>query len=332
MRISAIVVAAAALLVMGSTEPRPVRAGEPVTVHAAPGAGPVTMLSYNVEGLPWPLTRGRTAAAAAIAAELRALHARGGAPQVVAVQEAFGDAQKAIGRDAGYRYAAFGPAADMPATPATSASDIAYLAAASAWHGETETPREDSGLAVFSDYPILWVKRVPFPRYACAGYDCLANKGMLAVALRVPGRAQPLIVVDTHLNSRTASGVDDDRSFHAYRRQVDALRGFVAGLGSPSTPLLLAGDFNVGNDAERQAYLSVALMHGDTLRIAASESACGSGCRRIAAVPSVVRAKTIVASHGAVATAGPASTFGTRDDGSRLSDHIGVMRTFDLAI
>jgi len=330
-RISAIVVAAAALLVMGSTEPRPVRAGEPASVHAAPAAGPVRLLSYNVEGLPWPLTHGRTEAAAAIAAQLRALHDRGAGPQVVAVQEAFGDAQKAIGRDAGYRYAAFGPAADMPAEAATAPGDIAYLSRASVWRGETEAPREDSGLAVFSDYPILWVRRVPFPRYACAGYDCLANKGMLAVALRVPGRAAPLIVVDTHLNSRTASGVDDMRSFHAYRRQVDALRGFIARLASPTTPLLLAGDFNVGNDDDRQAYLSVALMHGDMMRIAASESACGSGCRQIAPVPGVVRAKTIVASHGAIAADGPASVFGTRDDGTRLSDHIGVMRAFAIA-
>ena len=272
MRIRGIVALAAVLLVTGLAEPRPVLASARAAMHAAPAAGPVTMLSYNVEGLPWPLTRGRTAAAAAIAAELRALHDRGDGPQVVAVQEAFGAAQKAIGFAAGYRYAAFGPAAALPAAPAATAAEAAFVEGASFWHGETEAPQEDSCLAIFSDYPIAWVRRIAFPRFACAGYDCLANKGVLAVALRIPGRAAPLIVVDTHLNARAASGVDDARSLYAYRRQVDVLRGFVATLAAPGSPMVLAGDFNIGNDAERQAYHATHLLGDAAMTISASES------------------------------------------------------------
>ncbi|MGP7795314.1 endonuclease/exonuclease/phosphatase family protein [Sphingomonas sp. CLY1604] len=321
---------AAAVLTMGVAEPRPVMAIEATAPHAVPASGPIRILSYNVEGLPWPLTHGRAQAAASIAADLRALHARGEGPQVVAVQEAFGDAQKDIGRAAGYRYAAFGPSADLAAAPATTAAERAYLDAASFWHGETEAPREDSGLAIFSDYPILAVRRIAFARFACAGYDCLANKGMLAVALRIPGRATPLIVLDTHLNARSASGVADARSFAAYQRQVDALHGFVGALTATKAPLVLAGDFNVGNDPARQHYLADALIDGRDMTIAASESACGPECRTIASTPTVARAKTILAFRGAVSAEGSTIGFGTLADGSRLSDHVGVMRSFAL--
>ena len=157
-RIPGVVMLATVLLVTGLAEPRPVMAVERNVLHAAPAAGPVTLLSYNVEGLPWPLTHGRGAAAASIAAELRAMHDRGDGPQVVAVQEAFGDAQKAIGTNAGYRYVAYGPSADEAGAPATTPAERAFVARASLWHGETEGAREDSGLAIFSDYPILWAQ------------------------------------------------------------------------------------------------------------------------------------------------------------------------------
>lgn len=321
------------LLVTGLAEPLPVLAVEPTVMHAPPVAGPVTLLSYNVEGLPWPLTHGRTAAAADIATELRALHDRGAGPQVVAVQEAFGDAQKAIGTAAGYRYVAFGPSEAAVAAPAVTPSEREFLQGASLWHGETEGVRTDSGLAIFSDYPIRWVRRVPFPRFACAGYDCLANKGMLAVALQVPGEADPLIVVDTHLNARAASGVDADRSLFAYRRQVDALRAFISSLGLRNTPLMLAGDFNVGNDPARRSYLAQALVGAIGMRIAASEASCGATCRSVPQTPTLTRAKTVVAFRSAatrMATDGIVNSFGTRPNGRRLSDHIGVMRRFVL--
>jgi endonuclease/exonuclease/phosphatase family metal-dependent hydrolase len=328
MRIAGMMAVAAVLTLVGMAEPRRVAAHEPIALHAAPAAGPVTILSYNVEGLPWPLTHGRTAAAEAIAAELRALHDHGAGPQVVAVQEAFGDAQKAIGTTAGYRYAAFGPDAALPGTPAASADEAAFLHAASFWHGETEGPHEDSGLAVFSDYPIAWVRRIAYPRFACAGYDCLANKGILAVALRVPGRTAPLVVVDTHLNARAASGVDDARSLYAYRHQVAVLRQFVAAIAPANPALVLAGDFNVGSDAARQQALATALYRDDGMTIAASESTCGAECRVIAPLPTMARAKTIVSYRGPIAAEGGTIGFGTMTDGTRLSDHIGVMQSF----
>ncbi len=328
-RMPGLLLSVSLLLATGLAEPRPVGAVGRMAVHAAPRPGPITLLSYNVEGLPWPLTHGRTEAAAEIAAALRDRDAAGDGPQIVAVQEAFGTVQRAIGMRAGYRYAAFGPTAALPGAAATTPSETAFLKAGSFWHGETEGPHEGSGLAIFSDYPILWARSMAFPRYACAGYDCLANKGALAVALRTPGQDAPLIVVDTHLNSRAASGVDDGRSLAAYRRQVAALRTFVAAMDMQGSPLLLAGDFNVGTDGRREAYLSTTLFRHEGMTVGASESACGDTCRVLAPDPSAVRAKTIVAYRGPIAPAGSASAFGTQSDGHRLSDHIGVIRAFE---
>ncbi len=83
-----------------------------------------------------------------------------------------------------------GPAAaDRSSLPATGA-DRRFAAAASWFKGERSGKLLGSGLQLLSDYPILAVRRAPFPAYACAGYDCLANKGILMalVAVRVRRR------------------------------------------------------------------------------------------------------------------------------------------------
>jgi endonuclease/exonuclease/phosphatase family metal-dependent hydrolase len=294
----------------------------------------LTVLSYNVEGLPWPIASARQDAAVAIGQSLRELRNRHDAPQIVAVQEAFGAAQKRIGRDAGYRYAAFGPArAQAGAGPAT-AADRLFWNAATVWHGEGGLRVEDSGLAVFSDFPIVWARRVAFPDYACAGWDCLANKGMLAVAVRLPGQAQPVILVDTHLNSNAASGTSTSRSFYAYRRQVDALGAFAAALRETGDPVILAGDFNVGRDDSRSSYLARALLARDAFGIAAAEDVCGGACRMLAPQkqPTTSRSKTLLAytmgPRASLVPEGLTASFGFGPGGRHLSDHIGVERSF----
>jgi endonuclease/exonuclease/phosphatase family metal-dependent hydrolase len=290
--------------------------------------GPLTLLSYNVEGLAWPLTHGRAEAAQEIAGQLLELTEGTHRPGIVAVQEAFGAAQKAIGAEAGYPYSAFGPDAGLSGTIVPTGADRAFMAGASLLHGEREGSVEDSGLAIFSDYPIVAAWTMPFPRFACAGYDCLANKGLLVVAVRIPGLSEPLIVVDTHLNSRTASGVGDPRSLAAYERQVDLLSAAIGRLREAGATVVLAGDFNVGSDARRGHYLSKALLRSDGLKVAASELACGEACRSLAAIPSIAHAKTIVLFGGSVVPEGRPRGFGLTDGGRRLSDHLGILQRF----
>ena len=222
---------------------------------AVPTSPALSVLTYNVEGLPWPVRSGRDEDLSRIAAGLRDLRAAGRQPQVIVLQEAFTPAAKRIAREAGYRYVADGPGRDEPGAPPQRADDRAFAAQASALSGELEGRWVDSGLRIASDYPILSVRRMPFPAFACAGYDCLANKGVLMVQLAVPGVSGPIAVIATHLNSRAAAGVAFARANYAYRRQVDAVGGFLRRAVPAGMPFVLAGDFNAGQGRDRRAYL-----------------------------------------------------------------------------
>ena len=93
-----------------------------VAARPAPFDGTFSVLTYNVEGVPWPIVWNRGEAFVRIADRLRALRRSGRAPQVVLLQEAFSDDARAIGRNAGYRYVVAGPSA-------ADASDAAPAAA-----------------------------------------------------------------------------------------------------------------------------------------------------------------------------------------------------------
>jgi endonuclease/exonuclease/phosphatase family metal-dependent hydrolase len=107
------------------------------------------------------------------------------------------------------------------------------------------------GLAIFSDYELHDIRRAAFPAGACAGLDCLANKGVLAARLSVPGLNGPVEIVTTHLNSNRASGVSERLSFFAYRRQLQALDSWLTRYGHPGSLRIMAGDFNLGQSNRR---------------------------------------------------------------------------------
>ncbi len=64
------------------------------------------------------------------------------------------------------------------------------------------------------------------------------------VTVAVPGVAQPVAIVDTHLNSLHAARVSYDRSFYAYQRQVDALSEFVRANIPAGRPFIVRGRFH----------------------------------------------------------------------------------------
>src|SRR4051794_12601604 len=84
---------------------------------AQPTSPPLSVLTYNVHGLPWPLASGRNPAFVEIATRLRALRAAGAQPHVVVLQEAFTGAAKSIGAEAGYPFVLIGPSASDRAAP-----------------------------------------------------------------------------------------------------------------------------------------------------------------------------------------------------------------------
>lgn len=219
-----------------------------------PFDGSLSVLTYNVKGLPWPIALGRPEALGRIADGLARLRDDGRAPHVVVLQEAFTDAARQVASRAGYRYVVDGPGADTPGeSDAAVARD--YAAAARWWNGETEGKFAGSGLQIASDYPIVAVRMIAFPAAACAGYDCLANKGAVLASIQVPGIAEPVDVLAAHLNSRSASGVAKARADRAYAMQTAALAAFVARAHDPRRMLVAAGDFNMGKTRGRRSTL-----------------------------------------------------------------------------
>jgi endonuclease/exonuclease/phosphatase family metal-dependent hydrolase len=102
------------------------------------------------------------------------------------------------------------------------------------------------------------MQRMPYSRFTCAGFDCLANKGVLLIKVAVPGLSEPLTVIDTHMNSRGASGVRRSRADLAFAWQAAQLRDFVDANVPPSAPSILAGDLNVGTVGYRQLVIGSA--------------------------------------------------------------------------
>jgi endonuclease/exonuclease/phosphatase family metal-dependent hydrolase len=296
----------------------------------------LSVMSYNVHGLPWPLALGRAEALKAIGDRLASMRAHGDQPHLVLLQEAFTPDAKAIARRAGYPYAVNGPArSDRAATPADSAAQQ-FAEGDRALKGEGDGAFEDSGLLVLSDYPVLDVKRMPYARYACAGYDCLANKGAVLVRVKLPGADQPLSVIDTHMNSRRASGVPHTRSDTAYGWQAEELRAFVSGNVPAAAPAVIAGDFNIGSTAYRRAMITggggVLPGAADALR-----TALGKGLKspdQTAAQAIVKKGKDWMFARGGCSTqlklAGVAVPFGREPDGKSLSDHFGYVADYTV--
>ena len=317
---------AAIVAVMLAMLLRPANGSTPFVMTNLRGHPGLSVMTYNIEGLPWPVRFGRDAAFLQISARLRALRMAGEQPHIVVLQEAFTDDAKRIGGDAGYR------------APAIAPRDRDFQLGARLLSGERSGKLVDSGLEILSDYPILSVRRMAFPRYACAGFDCLANKGAVLATIAVPGMDMPLAVVDVHLNSRRASRVADDRSLYAYQRQIDALDQFLATSLKAGTPLILAGDFNVGNRPSRLAYFTAHMRKWsadtpggvkDALRTCfAQTGTCGATLPADAAF-SMRRARDWQLSFPGTSTAlavdGLAAPFGHDIDGAMLSDHVGYV-------
>ncbi len=302
----------------------------------------LSVLTYNVEGLPWPIRLGRSQNLAQIAAGLRQMRHNHSQPDVIVFQEAFSPAAKMIARDAGYRYIADGPGRDLTGAAPLRASDRAFAAAGNIFVGEGVGKWTDSGLRIASDYPILAARRMAYPSFACAGFDCLANKGILLVELQVPGVGSPVAVVATHLNSRSAAHVDFTRSLYAYRRQIDALSDFLRRNVPATHPVIIAGDFNAGRRADRRLYLlsqAARWRPGLSLRtVLAARNGTLAGCR-IEDRPDLDRSARRARDwqffgSGYAATLRMTSLsapFGHQADGTMLSDHIGYVATFDVA-
>ena len=306
-------------------------AKEQAHVWPAP-KGDFSLLTYNVKGLPAPLALGRAEMLDRIGRRLAKMREGGRQPSVVVLQEAFTPEARRIADIAGYPFIVYGP--DAGADSAPEAADRANGIKRSWYLGETQGAQIDSGLMLLSDFPILEVYRAPFPDGACAGFDCLAAKGVLMVILDVPGKGR-VAVATTHLNSKGASRAPESETQAAYKAQASFLARFVARHWKRDVPLVIAGDFNRGQRPYRMRVLPSALqlISGDApveealeaseakLLVHEQDKADVSWVRKRARDMQFV----FPAEDGTLEAMGASVPFGTEADGQSLSDHFGFI-------
>jgi endonuclease/exonuclease/phosphatase family metal-dependent hydrolase len=214
----------------------------------------LSVMTYNVEGLPWPIRFGRGSKLKAIGQQLAALREKGQQPDVVLLQEGFREEVRDLVEVSGYAHVARGPRKKQrDANPFKKDDRPRYKRVKYRRKGEGWGKWGSSGLWVLSDHPINWVKSHAY-RY-CAGLDCLANKGVMLVSLDVPGLPTPVEIADTHLNSKGASGVPRDRNRMAHHLQVEELGRFMETDRTPGAPLIVGGDFNIMHAPDRYDYV-----------------------------------------------------------------------------
>lgn len=207
-----------------------------------------SVMTYNLEGLPWPARSGRPPKLQEIGLRLAAMHENGTAPDIVLFQEMFSSAAKKAVAASGY--AAIAPGPRRVSSP-EDGPERKISGKSKPLKGELGLRVLGSGLSIASRYPIIERDREAFGRRACAGFDCLANKGVMMARIHLPGVPVPLDVFNSHMNSRGASKVPERRNLEAHRRQVAMASAFIADTSDADHPLIFGGDFNMRHSEPR---------------------------------------------------------------------------------
>jgi endonuclease/exonuclease/phosphatase family metal-dependent hydrolase len=205
------------------------------------------VLTFNIEGLPWPARTNREPHLREIGERLAALRTQGDAPDIVVFQEVFSRAAARAVESTGYRSIVAGPHRRSRQAPST---EGALPGERRMLRGEIGANLLSSGLVVATDFLVVAGEYRPFGRGSCAGFDCLSNKGVLFAQVVIPGVPEAIDVFTTHMQSQRASGVPKERHLEAHLRQTRELSEFVSVTGSRTTPTIVGGDFNLrGADA-----------------------------------------------------------------------------------
>jgi len=294
----------------------------------------LSVLTYNVRGLPWPLAEGRDKALKAIGAELATMRRKGLQPDVVLIQEGFRGEVRDLVEASGYRYWARGPSRFERPSGAGVVNGRRWASIRYPSLGEGWGKFTGSGLHVLSDAPITDVKDTPY--IYCAGLDCLANKGVMMVRLALPGAPSQIDIVNTHLNSRRAAKVPIARSLRAHNLQTEELMTFINAHRDVDRPLLVGGDFNVRNAPDRYDYRSAERPYQVVSEFC---NRAASPCEGQAVDHPAARPWLRSQDLQAFASAGPVTVrpirietlFGASKAGPQLSDHDGYLVRYRLS-
>lgn len=298
----------------------------------APGRRELVVLTYNIHGLPWPISKGgRKRAFKAIGEQLGAMRREGRAPDIVLIQEGFEDIRELV-QLSGYRYWAAGPQKGDRSDPdempdAGGFARVRYPTSGEGWGKLTS-----SGLHVLSDFPIMAVEEEPYAY--CAGWDCLANKGVMMVHVDVPGVPGGVDVATTHLNSWDTAKVPTERSLMAHHLQLDEMTTFIDRHRSGGAPLIVGGDFNVEGSPECYYYKAKARPFTVVSEFCQqSSAACTSQLRTDVPEPWLRSEDLQAFAPGGPVAVRPRDVRMIFDnlDGRRLSDHDGYVVRYELS-
>lgn len=222
----------------------------------------LSVLTYNIEGLGWPARSGRAKQLREIGQRLAAMRASGASPDVVMFQEMFSGAAKKAVVATGYPAIVTGP---RRITRPQGSTGEALPGKAKFKHGEVGLRFTGSGLAVASRYPIVHTEKRAYGRRSCAGFDCMANKGIVMARIAIPGVPTPIDIYNTHMNSRGASRAPAARNLEAHDRQALEASEFISRTHDDDFPIVFGGDFNMRHSEPRwenfSRYQSLTLVH-----------------------------------------------------------------------
>jgi len=292
----------------------------------------ISVMLYNVEGLPFPARMNREPDLARIADALAVLRAACNAPQIIVVQEAFSATAASIGRRAGYPYIASGPGADAVRQSGAAALPAGFLAGRRFAAGERAPKLINGGLQVLSVFPMAGIRAEPYSATACAGTDCLANKGAMLVQLQIPGLPAPVDLLNTHMNSRKGAGVPFARTDTAHKAQTQELAGFLSRHRTRGNPLLVAADFNMRAAPERFAHFERHMPHTLVHR-ACNAAPCAVGFQFETAAPWLETQDLQAFEDGSTVRIRPLRLTAHFDGkhSPMLSDHIATIVTYRLS-
>ena len=209
----------------------------------------IDVLTYNIEGLPFPARNNRGPQLREIARRLAEFRSSGDGPDIILFQEVFSKAAAQAVTDTGYRSVVTGPRTRTRRDPNTEGN---LPGSRNIFRGEIGHTFTSAGLAIATDYPIMGAGYIPFAHRSCAGFDCLSNKGVLFAEIAIPGVPGVVDVFTTHMQSQGASRVIVERHAEAHRRQTNELASYVRSSSPQTDPLLIGGDFNMRNSDVRQ--------------------------------------------------------------------------------
>ncbi|HVM38144.1 MAG TPA: endonuclease/exonuclease/phosphatase family protein [Sphingomicrobium sp.] len=214
----------------------------------------ISVVTYNVAGLPFPARTGTGSAMRRIHLAMTRAWQGDRRPDILLLQEAFVPSATRLILSAGLANHVRGPSPGDRRAVAVRDPEQNNLKGRKWRKGEGWPKLANSGLALGTNFGILAHVAEPFGRRSCAGLDCLANKGVTLTALHLPGVPEPLLVLNTHLNARGAARVSRRRTDYAHRQQVCEMAELLAREWRGRYPLIYAGDFNTRGTARRFDY------------------------------------------------------------------------------